>query len=348
MSPTARAGSPERIWVRLPGWVGDAVMATPALRALRAAHPRAEILAEGARPLLSLLEGLASVDRWIAAPSRGTRALLAHARALRRERIDRALLLPDSARSALAPFVARIPERIGYARDPLRRALLTHRLDPPRRDGKREPISMIERYLRITRAAGCADAGERLDLPVAAAARARVGERLEKAGLPPGTRLAVVTPGASFGASKLWPAEHFARACDELAGRLGLRCVLAPGPGEEAVARRIVALASTAPVCLDAPVTSLTELAALIDEATLVLSNDTGPRHMAVALGTPVITVMGPTDPRHTEHLMERQRVLRNPVECSPCHLKTCPIDHRCMTGLVPGRVLEAAAELMS
>ena len=95
------------------------------------------------------------------------------------------------------------------------------------------------------------------------------------------------------------------------------------------------------------PPTTLGELAALIERARLVLTNDTGPRHMAVALGVPVVVLMGPTDPRHTLHLLERQRVLREPVECSPCHLKVCPIDHRCMTRLAPERVLEAAAELL-
>jgi heptosyltransferase-2 len=95
------------------------------------------------------------------------------------------------------------------------------------------------------------------------------------------------------------------------------------------------------------PVIGLPELAALIARARLLLVNDTGPRQMAVALGTPVVTVMGPTDPRHSHHLLERQRVLREDVDCSPCHLKTCPIDHRCMTRLRPERVVAAAGELL-
>jgi heptosyltransferase-2 len=95
-------------------------------------------------------------------------------------------------------------------------------------------------------------------------------------------------------------------------------------------------------------VTTLSELGALIARAKLLLTNDTGPRQMAVALGTPVISLLGPTDPRHTAHLLERQRVLREPVECSPCHLKVCPIDHRCMQRLAPERVLAAAAELLA
>jgi heptosyltransferase-2 len=131
-----------------------------------------------------------------------------------------------------------------------------------------------------------------------------------------------------------------------LRARRGLRAILAPGPGEEPVAHAIAAGAGGSVVVLDEPVTTLAELAALIARAKLLLTNDTGPRQIAVALGTPVIALLGPTDPRHTAHLLERQRVLREPVECSPCHLKTCPIDHRCMQRLEPARVIAAAAEL--
>jgi heptosyltransferase-2 len=241
-----------------------------------------------------------------------------------------------------------VPVRAGFARDPLRRALLTHALAAPRADGGRLPISMIERYLRITRALGCADAGPELDLPLDPLAAERVSKRLSLTGVGDGEPFAVVTPGASFGASKLWPPEHFAAACVGLRAAHGMRSLLAPGPGEEGVARAIAERAGAAALVLDEPVTTLPELAALIARAKLVLSNDTGPRHMAVALGTPVISLLGPTDPRHTAHLLERQRVLREPVECSPCHLKACPIDHRCMQRLAPDRVLAAAAELLA
>jgi heptosyltransferase-2 len=339
--------APRRILVRLPNWVGDALMATPALRALRHAHPEAEISVAAGASLALLLGGLSSVDRWRAKEGSGVRALVRHARELAASSFDWAVLLPDSVHVALAPWLARVPVRAGYARDPLRRAVLTCALEPPRADGKRLPISMIDRYLRVTRALGCQDAGIELDLPLDARAVDRVAERIALAGVGESEPLVVVTPGASFGASKLWPPEHFAAACVGLRKGLGLRAILAPGPGEESVARAIAAHADASSLVLEEPVTTLPELAALIARAKLVLTNDTGPRHMAVALGTPVISLLGPTDPRHTAHLLERQRVLREPVECSPCHLKVCPIDHRCMRRLAPERVLAAAAELL-
>jgi heptosyltransferase-2 len=337
--------APARILVRAPSWVGDVVMATPALRALRRARPDAEIVLEGKPFLAGLVRGLPSVDAFLP-DVRGS--AFARARALRERGFDWAVLLPDSTRAALGPFLARIPVRAGYAREPLRRALLTLALPPPTEGGRRVPISMIERYLRITRALGCPDAGLAPELAVDAEARERALKRLAEAGVAPGERTLLVTPGASFGSSKLWPPESFAAAADAIARAHGLRVVLAPGPGEEAIARRIAEAMAERAIVLAAPPTSLAELVALIAGAALQLGNDTGPRHVAVACGVPAVVVMGPTDPRHTAHLLERQRVLREELPCSPCHLKVCPIDHRCMTRLRPERAVAAAAELLA
>ena len=159
--------------------------------------------------------------------------------------------------------------------------------------------------------------------------------------------LLVVTPGASFGSSKLWPPAHFARAADGIARRHGLRTVLAPGPGEVEIARAVQDAMETDAVVLE-PASGLGQLVALVASARVLLTNDPGPRHVAVAFGRPAIVVMGSTDPRHTAYALESQRVLREEVECSPCHLKRCPIDHRCMTRLAPERAMAAADELLA
>jgi heptosyltransferase-2 len=340
--------TPRKIWVRAPNWVGDVVMATPALRALRQSHPQAEIVIEARSQLEALVGGLSSVDRFLSAPGRGLRSWLAHAQILRAQGFDWAVLMPDSFQSALPAFLARIPARVGYSRDLARRALLTRSLEPPRRAGKRLPISMIERYLRVTRALGCTDTGRELEIALDESAAEAVRRRLAKLGVVDRDGLLVVTPGASYGSSKLWPAEHFARACDGIADAWDLRVVLAPGPGEEEIALDIVRRMKRPALNLVDPVTTLAELVAVLDLAALALSNDTGPRQIAVALGRPVIVVMGPTDPRHTAHLLDGQRVLIEEVDCSPCHLKTCPTDHRCMTRLAPERVIDAARTLLS
>ena len=341
------SAAPRRILVRIPTWVGDAVMATPVFRALRAAHPDAEIVLEGRPALEGLLRGLGSFDAYLPDPASGVRATLARARRLRAGDFDWAVLLPDSPRAALGPFLAGIPRRVGYARDPLRRALLTEALPTPRTRGARLPVPMTERYLRITRRLGCPDRGAGLELAVDPAVAERCEAQLRGLGLEPGRPRLLVTPGASFGASKLWPPEHFAAACDGIARKLGLAPVLAPGPGEVAIAERIAATAQEpVPVFADRS-PDLEQLKALVAGAALVLTNDTGPRHVAVALDRPAIVLMGPTDPRHTAQHLERQRVLREEVECSPCQLKVCPIDHRCMTRLAPERAVDAAEELL-
>ncbi|MEN8183460.1 MAG: lipopolysaccharide heptosyltransferase II, partial [Myxococcota bacterium] len=319
------------------------VMATPALRALRAAHLDAEIVLEGRPFLAGLVKGLPSIDEFLPDPGR----TWARVRGLRRRRFDWAVLLPDSVRAALAPRLAGIPLRVGYARDRLRRALLSDALSPPMEGAGRVPLSMVERYRRITRRLDCPDVGEGLDLVVDEAARARMEERLQGSGVEPGAPYLVVTPGASYGSSKLWPTASFAAACDAISARHGLQVLLAPGPGEEAIAGEIVRAMHEPALSFQDPPTSLAELVALLDGARLQLGNDTGPRHVAVALGVPAVVVMGPTDPRHTAHLLERQRVLRVEVDCSPCGLKRCPIDHRCMTRVAPEQVAAAAAELL-
>jgi heptosyltransferase-2 len=340
-----------RLLVRLPNPLGDAVMATPALRALRQGLPGVEIAVLGLPHHEGLLRGNTSFDSYLPLRGRSWRDVLARARDLRSRDFDAALLLPDSARAALDPFAARIPVRIGYARDALRRALLSHAIDPPSERGERVAISMIERYLRVVRALGVRDAGDALELHVQDAAAERAESLLARAGAARGERLLLVTPGAAFGASKLWPPEHFARASDELQRRFGLLPVIAPAPSdaEIAIARRVSGAMAGRHVALLEPDPSLDVFVAIVARAALVLTNDTGPRHLAVALGRPVVTLIGPTDPRHTAHLLERQRVLFEDVACRPCGKSVCPIgDQRCLVRLAPERAVAAAAELLA
>lgn len=339
---------PDRILVRLPNWVGDAVMATPALRAIRAGHPTAEITVEGQPPLQDLLDGLPCFDHFLPDANRGATTTLRRTRELRQRAFDLAVILPDSVRSALGPFLARVPRRVGYARDPLRRALVTEGPELPRdASGRRVPVPMVDRYLELSRHLQCPDHGSHVKLIAQRDELHRVDQELERAGVSRGRRLVVVSPGASFGPSKQWPVEHFSAACDALAQRFDLQPVVTCAPHESALARSVVDLSSSAiPWRPDASAT-LGGLKALMARATLALSNDAGARHVAVALGLPVIVLMGSTDPRHTACNLERQRVLRTGVECSPCQKRVCPIDHRCMKQLVPDLVISAAEDLL-
>lgn len=321
-------------------------MATPALRALRVAQPEAEIALMGAPQHQGLLRGLPHFDEFLPVVGGRARDIWRRSREIARRGFDWAVILPDSPRTGLEAFLARVPRRAGYARDLLRRPMMTDRLSPPLENGRRVAISMIERYQRITRALGVADAGDQLDLLVHDEPRQRVAKQLTESGAGEAPIL-LVTPGASFGASKLWPPEHFATACDTISRRHGLLPVLlpAPNPREHAIARDVASRMRERRL-LVAP-GSLEDLKAIVERAALLITNDTGPRHVAVALGRPVITLMGPTDPRHTNHLLERQRVLFEDVPCRPCGRPTCSIDHRCLRRLSPERVVRAAAELL-
>jgi heptosyltransferase-2 len=336
--------APRRILIRCPNPLGDAVMATPVFRAVRRAHPEAEIVVMGPPHHAGLLRDLPHFDRYLPVAGRGLRDIGRRARQLRE--FDWALVLPDSPRTALEPYLARIPTRVGYARDVLRRHMLTRSIPPPMRDGKRMALSMIERYQRISRLLDVPDAGLELDLVVHDPSRERVREGLARHGVAD-EALLLVTPGASYGGSKLWPPRYFAEASDAIAKRHGLLPLILPAPSadEIAIAAEVSGRMRTRHVSLEPG--SLEDLKAVVERATLLLSNDTGPRHVAVALDRPVITLMGATDPMHTHHLLERQRVLWEDVACRPCGLKECPIDHRCLERLAPSRVIAAAEELL-
>lgn len=322
-------------------------MATPAIRAIAQAHPAAKIICEGRPVLRDLVEGLPGVQGFLVERGKRWRDLPPRVRMLREQQFDWALVLPDSHRGALGPWLAGIPVRVGYAKDIGRRLMLSQSLPVPMENGKRLPVSMVDRYLKLSRLLGCADAGEHMQVPVREENHTAVRELLKAQGLEPGTPYLSAVPGASFGSSKLWPTEHFAAAADALFKSRGLPLVMAPGPGEEPIAQAIAeAMQGPCHVLAD-PVIGLLNVAAMIAGSELCISNDTGPRHFAVAAGVPVVVPIGPTDSRHTDHQLESQRVLREPFDCAPCGLKICPIDHRCMTQLLPARIVQAAEELL-
>ncbi|MBI4577888.1 MAG: lipopolysaccharide heptosyltransferase II [Planctomycetes bacterium] len=340
MTPVAR------LLVRAPNWVGDVVMATPLLRAARSAFPGARITVACRRSLRRVLEPTPRVDAVVELGA-GLAATVRRVRAA--GPFDLALVLPNSLRAALECRLAGIPRRIGHGGG-LRAALLTEAL-PVLTEGPRKlrPVPMVDYYLRLLERAGAAGPFDRSpELFLGEATRARGQAYLERHGVRPGERLAGLIPGASFGPSKAWPAERFAQVADALADRLGLRPLVLAGPGEEAVSARIASLSHARAVDTGREVADLDLLKALVSRLQVVVTNDTGPRHYAAALGVPAVVVMGPTDPRYTEYGCPRMELVLERVECWPCHLKRCPIDHRCMTRIEPAAVVEAVARVLA
>lgn len=331
------AGDGPRILVLVPNWLGDVAMATPALRAIRTAHPNAELTVAGRPSALGLLHGLSWIDTFEVLPPRSnaleTRRL---ARRLGPAARDLTIVFPHSFRAALLAYWTGSVRRVGYARGG-RRWLLTDSVEPHREGGRIAPVYMGREYLTLVEHAGCTDDGRGLELSadpiVVTAVEARLPQARPRVG---------VAPGGAFGPSKRWPAERFAAVADRLAAD-GATCVLITGPGEERIRDAVLAAARTPLHVADTGRPTLESLKATVAGLDLLIGNDSGPRHVAVAFGVPVVCIMGPTSPRYSEGPYERGAVLRVDVDCGPCQKPTCRTDHRCMTRVGVDWVVEVA-----
>jgi heptosyltransferase-2 len=279
-----------------PNWIGDTVMSLPVVRALRrATSGRFIVLAPRGPAAIYRAEG--SADAVIVRSG-----LLGDVSALRRERCDEAWLLPNSFRSAVAPFLAGIPTRLGYSTDG-RRWLLTHPVEEPPRTGHQ-----LHDYDALLLSRGIEPEAGRPTLPLPARAVERAAEVLQDAGLA-GPPPALLAPASAGLPAKRWPAARYA----ELARRFvaaGRTCALVVGPGETAIAGEVAERAGSALPTLGTALDPV-ELAALLARASVVVANDSGPMHLAAAVGAPVVGLFGPTDPARTGPVGERTRVVK-------------------------------------
>lgn len=285
----------ERVLIIMPSWVGDVVMATPVLRLLRAQRPEAKIIALMRPGLDALLNGLETIDEMIVDDMRGIVGVFLAASRIRAHSPNVGLLLPNSFRSALVLRLARVPVRIGYGRD-RRRFLLTHAITA---GDIHSPRPMVGYYLDLAAAAleTSLPGQPRLELAVTEADHAE-GERLLH---DVDGSFVLLNPGANKEA-KRWPAERFGEVGTRLANELNVRIVVTGSPKERGVVERVIALCDTSspPINLVERGVTLGSLKAVVQRASLLITNDTGPRHIAAALGTPIVSLFGPTDHRWT------------------------------------------------
>jgi len=330
--------------VRATNWLGDAVMSLPAIRAIRDVFPHAHI-AVVARPWVGdLYARERAIDRVIPYPApHSFRERREFAASLRAERFDCAILLQNAFDAALMARLAAIPERIGYNRD-ARGWLLTRPIPVP------EPgdIPRHERfyYLELLRRAGMIErlpATEEIRLDGVDDARQSGAARLGTFGID--GPVVGVSPGAAYGNAKRWLPERFAEA----AARLGMPVLLFGSQSERALCAEVAAWLAQAHVPAHnlAGETTLREFIDLASSCRVFLTNDSGAMHVASALGVPTVTVFGATDETGTGPTGAVARIVREPVECAPCLLRECPIDHRCMTRVTADRVAEVALELL-
>ena len=330
--------------VRATNWLGDAVMSLPAIRAMRGVFPHAH-LAVAARPWVADLYGRErAIDRVIPyAANGGWKVKREFAARLREERFDAAILLQNAFDAALITWMAGIPERIGYRRDG-RGLLLTRAIAVP------EPgdIPRHERfyYLELLRRAGMIEC-----VPASEEIRLDGGEEAREAGIAHLRALDVhgpvvgISPGAAYGNAKRWLPERFAEA----GARLGMPAVIFGSPGERPLCEEVAAELRRAGTDVRnlAGETTLREFIDLAAACRVFLTNDSGAMHVASALGVPTVTVFGATDDTTTGPTGSLARVVREHTECSPCLLRECPIDHRCMTRVTAERVAATAMELI-
>ncbi len=345
MRRTRRSGSPgtiAKVLVLAPNWVGDAAMCTPALRALRRRLPQAEITVAARRAVCELLEGFPHITHCVEIAARpGLAPMLRLSAGLRPQAPDLAVVFPHSFRAALLARLAGAQIRLGYARGG-RSFLLTHRATPHRKDGRVAPVYMAREYLDLLEPLGCEDDDAGLELHADPDAVAEVRQAIGAAAPVIG-----VAPGAAFGPSKRWPAARYAAVMDRLAAETGARFFLLTGP-DEADVRSAILRQTCAPV-IQGPfrTTGIALLKAMIAQADLLVCNDTGPRHIAVAFQKPVVCIMGPTSPDYTDSPWERGAILRVDVDCGPCQKPVCTTDHRCMTRIDIDSVTAAVMDFL-
>jgi heptosyltransferase-2 len=236
-------------------------------------------------------------------------------------------------------FLGRVPKRVGYATDG-RRWLLTNRLTPARL--KRHQVHY---YLDLAAALSANVARPSIEITASEEERAQAAKLLASEGIPSDRRFLVLNPGAAYGSAKRWGEDGFAAAGDALAAELDIDVAIIGSETERSIAEAIQKKMRSRVAVLNGR-TSLETLIGVVASASLVLTNDSGPMHIAAALGVPTVAIFGATDDVVTGPIGSRTRVVREPVDCSPCMLRECPIDHRCMTRVSPESVCDAAREV--
>ena len=332
------------ILVRATNWVGDAVMSLPALRALRERFPQAHIAILAKPWVAGLYHRERFCDRLIPYTPRTLGEKYRAARALSLHKFDVAILLQNAFEAAAVAAIAGIPKRIGYARDG-RGFLLTTAVPVPG-PGEIPPHERFY-YLELLRRAGILDRlpeSDNIRLEGAPDARAAGLERFRALGL--GDTIVGLSPGAAYGTAKRWLPERFAEAANRVAGELGAS-VAVFGSASERDLCESVAGGIRVPARNFAGQTELAEYIELAAACRVYLTNDSGAMHIASALGLPTVAVFGATNHVTTGPTGPLARVVREPVECSPCLKRECPIDHRCMTRVDAARVADTALELL-
>ncbi len=331
----------KRVLIRSTNWLGDAVMTTPAMGVIRRFFPEAEIVL-AANPLVAqLFSHHPDCDRVLVydrgGRHQGLKGFLTFAGALRQERFDLAILLQNAVEAAILAVFAGSPRRAGYRTDG-RRLLLSHGVPV---GAPENTLHHTDYYLHMLKRLGIAGESQGLRLQCSPEelswAQRLLGDEAWLA----------VNPGAAYGSAKRWIPGRFAETADRLAQAHGFRVLLTGGPGEADIGRDIEAAMTVKPLNLIGR-TDVRQMMAVVSRCRLMITNDSGPMHIAAAFHVPLVVVFGPTDHTTTSPLSDNSRIVHHIFDCAPCLLRQCPTDHRCMEAITVEDVLTAAEGLLS
>src|SRR6201988_1377443 len=362
-----------RVVIRSTNWVGDCVMTVPALRAVRRILPNAhitlalrpgvsglfadadfvdDILTYDRKNVFSVVsqildadfgDGILTYDR------KNVFSVVSQIREWRKRSFDLAILFQNAFEAAVIPYIAGVPMRLGYATEG-RQAMLTHPVGLPEwRSTKHEVfyylylVAALEQELFGTNT--ICDGDPDTSLSISEPKKVRATELLSSEGFANGNSLVVICPGSINSRAKRWPAERFAALSDRLIEE-NRTVVLIGSKDELEVTQQVTKRMTRQPIVLTGK-TNLDEVTSILSLADLVITNDTGPAHIAAALQRPTLVIFGPTNPLTTRPFSMKSEILRHPPDCAPCMLRDCPIDHRCMTAISVDEVFEQSHAIL-
>ncbi len=333
-----------KIVVRAPNWIGDSVLALPCLESLQHNFAQAEIWIAARKWVKDVFAGHDLVTGIIQLPEKvDINSLISTAKELQQANFDLGLLLTNSFSSALLFYLARIPRRWGYHTDG-RRFLLTKGIPAP---DKRPPYHQLYYYLNLLDGLGLEILPPKLKFPLSAEEKQRAKELLGQLQIDCHTPLIIIHPGAAYGSAKRWPPTRYAQLTLLFQQRQKASILITGSEADNQVAEAICSLVSPKPLNLSGK-TDLRLLAALISQADLFISNDSGPMHIANALQVPVVAIFGPTIPQQTGPFQPPSVIIKKEVPCWPCLYRECPFDHRCLTTVSAEEVYQASLNFLS
>ncbi len=340
-----------RVGMVLPNWVGDCVMATPAIRALREHLPDAELLGIARPYLLPLFGGTPWFDRikpWEHKGSGRVVRTVRLGRELRREKLDLLILLRGSLSAGFLARMSGAKRTLAYGRGGLQ-WMLPRTAALPIERLRAEPISAVDEYLHLIGTLGYQPHTRHLELATTRADETAADALWQRQNLPSGEQVLLLNAGGAYGEAKHWPNEYCVSLALRTADEFGLTTLVLCGPQERDAARAIAQAARHPQVkSLADEDTSFGITKAIIRRSRLMVTTDSGPRHIAAALGTPTVVLFGPIDPRWSRNGQPQSLELRIPLDCAPCGERICPLGHhRCMRDLTVDQVLKAVGRTM-